>query len=409
MKKVINRLNGKILGSIIKMNRLHQNMSQKALSEGICVSSYLSRIENAEISPSEQVISELFEALGIHYNDSDSFIEEGQALLNHFLDELVFNEFSNSRLIFEQIEQREAMFRHSPLIIDYTIVRLAFYCTRMERDIFESTRSLLESVEELMTNGQRFKFYLYSGIDTVKVYRDYDKSLETFNRAKCYGSNGHLIYWLGYTYLELGNYIKAFEMFNEALGRYVSEGNLLSIIASYEMLGLTHYRSGSYHDGLEYFNRGIKLAMKADAIDYVATFLNNIAWGHLCTQDFNGALMFNQSSKQKLMTESSVHISVIEFFANLERENPMCISEHHLDFQGQDSPVMITFGALFEHSERINWADKIINHEETLKKLIDEAEGVNFELAKYLKTMMVRFYKGKRKYKEALEFIVRGA
>ena len=133
MKKIINRTNGKILGSIIKMNRLHQNMSQKALSDGICVSSYLSRIENAEIIPSEQVISELFEALAIHYNDSDAFLEEGQALLNQFLDELMFNEFSTSGQIFEAIERKSEAYRHSPLIIDYYIVCLAFYCTRAEK------------------------------------------------------------------------------------------------------------------------------------------------------------------------------------------------------------------------------------------------------------------------------------
>ena len=120
MKKFINRPNAKILGSIIKMNRLLQNMSQKALSDGICVSSYLSRIENAEITPSEQVISELFEALAIQYEDSPRFIEEGKALLEQFLDELMFNEFSTSKRIFEQIEGMSETFKHSPLIIDYT-------------------------------------------------------------------------------------------------------------------------------------------------------------------------------------------------------------------------------------------------------------------------------------------------
>lgn len=39
--------NKKIIGSIIKFNRLNQNISQKSLSKGICVASYLSRIEVA--------------------------------------------------------------------------------------------------------------------------------------------------------------------------------------------------------------------------------------------------------------------------------------------------------------------------------------------------------------------------
>ena len=41
--------NKKIIGSIIKFNRINNNISQKQLSQGICVPSYLSRIENGEL------------------------------------------------------------------------------------------------------------------------------------------------------------------------------------------------------------------------------------------------------------------------------------------------------------------------------------------------------------------------
>ena len=55
----------KIIGSIIKLNRINKNISQKQLSKGICVPSYLSRIENGELLPSEDVISVIFDRLGL--------------------------------------------------------------------------------------------------------------------------------------------------------------------------------------------------------------------------------------------------------------------------------------------------------------------------------------------------------
>lgn len=381
-------------------------MSQKALSEGICVSSYLSRIENAEISPSEQVISELFDALHIHYDDSDAFLEEGKLMLEHFLDELNFNEFSLSMQIFEAIEQREIQFRHSPLIIDYTIAKLAFYCTRNERDVFESTRELLASVEELMSGDQKFKYYLYSGIDQAKIHKDYSGSLETLERAKSYGRNGHLFYWLGYSHFALGNTIRAFELFSEALDRYVKEANLLSMIASYERIGLTYFRAGSYLDGLDYLNRGIKIAKKANAREYIATYLNNIAWGRLMTGDFNGAIDLRQMPEQSTFSETSIHFAIIDFFANLEMENPMVISTLREIFLSHESDVMQQFGELMQHTDRIDWQEKLIDDEMILKKLIEASEPVNYELTKYLKRMLMRYYKGKRKYKEALEISV---
>jgi len=39
------------MGSIIKMKRMELNMSQEQLAEGICASSYLSRIENNKLIP----------------------------------------------------------------------------------------------------------------------------------------------------------------------------------------------------------------------------------------------------------------------------------------------------------------------------------------------------------------------
>jgi len=361
----------------------------------------LSRIENAEITPSEQVISELFVALAIQYEDSPRFIEEGKARLEQFQDELMFNEFSTSKRIFEQIEVMSEAFKHSPLIIDYTVVKLAFYCTRKERDIFEATRSMLASVEDLMTNDQRFKYYLYDGIDHAKVNKDYKGSLALLNRAKTFDTNGHLYYWLAYTYLELSNYIKAFEMFTKALERYVEEANILSIIGTYEMLGLTHYRAGSYNDGILYFERGRKLAQKIDSKAYVAAFKSNVAWGKLNLGDFHAAISFDLEHGQNVTTEFSIHQTITAFFANLQMENTMSISELSTQIGSPRSDLMHLFEEVLLHPESINWSEKRIDNEDLLKRLIEAAALENYELAKYLKHMLIQFYVGNRRYKEA--------
>ena len=77
--------NKKIIGSIIKLNRLNQNISQKTLSKGVCVASYLSRIENGDLIPSEEVISIIFNRLGLTFNDSKEFLEKGINRLKLFL------------------------------------------------------------------------------------------------------------------------------------------------------------------------------------------------------------------------------------------------------------------------------------------------------------------------------------
>ena len=99
--------NKKLIGSIIKFNRINKNISQKELSKGICVPSYLSRIENGELHPSEDVISVIFNRLGLDFNDSKEFIEEGIECLKEFFDNLNYNEFDYTNKLFDQLEKNE--------------------------------------------------------------------------------------------------------------------------------------------------------------------------------------------------------------------------------------------------------------------------------------------------------------
>ena len=85
--------NKKIIGSIIKFNRLNQNISQKSLSKGICVASYLSRIESGDLIPSKEITSIIFNRLGLDFNHSEEFLKKGLDTLKVFFEKLNFNEF----------------------------------------------------------------------------------------------------------------------------------------------------------------------------------------------------------------------------------------------------------------------------------------------------------------------------
>ena len=125
--------NKKIIGSIIKLNRLNQNISQKTLSKGVCVASYLSRIENGDLIPSEEVISIIFNRLGLTFNDSKEFLEKGINRLKLFFESLHFNEFDLTNEIFNELESQENDYITSPLVIDYFLAKLARYCSTPNR------------------------------------------------------------------------------------------------------------------------------------------------------------------------------------------------------------------------------------------------------------------------------------
>jgi transcriptional regulator with XRE-family HTH domain len=403
MKKNINRTNGKVLGSIIKMNRLLQNMSQKSLSEGICVGSYLSRIENGEISPSEQVISELLGALAIEFNDSDEFIEEGTELLNHFLEELMFNEFTASKKLFDQIESSAEKFRHSPLIIDYYIVSLAFYCTTEDRLIFGEIRTLLDSVLELMSNEQKFKYYLYYGIDYAKTQFDYKEALEILSKARSFGENGHLWYWIAYVQLESNNILKAFEHFSEAMRHYLADANLLSMIGTYEMLGITFLRARQFEESSLYFEKGRKLAEKIRSKSYISSFDNHRAWIGLITGDHEA--VFGPDCHYDFSVANSVPRTVTILLAHLENGNHLAAGNWISDLIERKTIYPTWVETLIAAVQAYDWENRIISDENHLKALLLDTENVSDELHAYFSRMLIRFYKNNRRYKEATEML----
>ena len=53
------------VGHLIRAERIRQEMKQVVLAKGICTPSYLSKIERNLIAPSEEIITLLFNRLGI--------------------------------------------------------------------------------------------------------------------------------------------------------------------------------------------------------------------------------------------------------------------------------------------------------------------------------------------------------
>ncbi|MBE6892987.1 MAG: helix-turn-helix transcriptional regulator, partial [Ruminococcaceae bacterium] len=65
-------------GFLIKRERLLKNWSQEGLCKGICAVSYLSKIEQGKAEASEEIISALFERLGIDWVTDEKLLLEGK-------------------------------------------------------------------------------------------------------------------------------------------------------------------------------------------------------------------------------------------------------------------------------------------------------------------------------------------
>ncbi|MGB2992656.1 MAG: helix-turn-helix transcriptional regulator, partial [Paenisporosarcina sp.] len=91
-------------GHVIKLERIRNNMKQITLAQGICTPSYLSKIENNSIVPSQEVIDLLLNRLELSITQNKNLDDE--SYLKH-IKEIYFNAVMNKdrELVAQQLKE----------------------------------------------------------------------------------------------------------------------------------------------------------------------------------------------------------------------------------------------------------------------------------------------------------------
>lgn len=399
--------NQKLIGSIIKFNRIKLKLSQKQLAKGICVPSYLSRIESGDLLPSEDVISMIFTRLGLTFNDSQEFIDTNKKKLDSFFTKLNLNEFDYTNSIFQEIEIQEEAYISSPLIIEYFLAKLARYACTPERDKFNSTWELLLSSLELLSPSQRYVYNFYLGIDFLIISEDKDIGKKYIEAALAYKETGHCHYWLSYAYRLENNPIKAYEAIKRALELYLSEGNILSIMDSYEKEAEVHFMLNNYIDAIQYLEMAVHIAEKLNN-NYFIEHLNSIlAWTYYRLKDYETSLNYLSLNTGLIDHRMVIPDSIIESLIYFELNDRVSLKKSMAKLNSLESLEHIDADLSKIISKLFNY---YLENEDYMKSVVWEGlliyiiDGMHklVELRKIFTSMLKDYYVYNRKYKDAL-------
>ena len=399
--------NKKLIGSIIKFNRLNKNISQKELSKGICVPSYLSRIENGELHPSEDVISVIFNRLGLDFNDSKEFIEEGIECLKEFFDNLNYNEFDYTNKLFDQLEKNEDKYITSPLIIEYFLAKLARYSSTQNRDKFESSKNMILSSFDLLTNTQKFIYNFYVGLDLLILSNNKLLGKNLIQEALSYKETGHCYFWLSYAYRIENNPIKAYDSIQKALNLYVAEGNIISIMSTYEKFAEVYFMLDNYSDAIHYLEMSLNMAKKFNNNYFIEHINSILAWTYYRLNDYEKSLKYIKCNMglidHRIIIPDSIIESLIYFSLNDKNSLKKSISQlkdaNSIQHIGEDLANLIYELFTFfinndDYMKNLIWEDLLIKIIKNIKKLV--------ELKKVFTSLLKNYYITNRRYKDAL-------
>ena len=102
------------MGTLIRRERLRQNLSQEGLCRGICVVSYLSKIEQGKAEAGEDILLPLLHRLGIEYETDRDFRKEAGETVERLYEELVSGKMSSP----EELLTKQERYMNSPFMLD---------------------------------------------------------------------------------------------------------------------------------------------------------------------------------------------------------------------------------------------------------------------------------------------------
>lgn len=221
----MNNQNNKVLGILIRSNRMNKGYSLRELGERANIShTLISNIEKGKQIPSNETLRDLFDELDLVFYDDEElhneFVEKESLIYNH-----IFNhDYDDAKLLLRLLELKEDQYLFSRDVVDFVLLQ-GFYNAiafqRMDRvnEIIEQYGPLVE----FFTPEQTQMIYFIQGLYLLNRER-YNMAAIEFQQALSLGDKERDVYIKQYyceslvkqykfidTYRITNNIIKEFE------------------------------------------------------------------------------------------------------------------------------------------------------------------------------------------------------
>ncbi len=383
-----------LTGALLRMERIRQGRGQKYVCFGICVPSYLSKIERGMAYADPALAAELFGRLGIRYETDISVLERFREAMEEYFYRL--NYHLNTEEIYRKWKEKDQELSYSPLAIEWLLVKG-----------FEGKKvsDLLGSLWEAMDQKQQ-------AYGNLLLWRQNPRAADGIDRCKAacqvLGSAFAMDY-LCMAYFEQGDYAAVHCMENKAVAVAVEEGNTWQL-ADYFYLNGTAYACLNMEEMMmTYYERSIRLLQNTGWSNELADLYYNIGATCISLQKYEKAWEYLEKAKQVSGEDgvSVLHKKAIVQIRTGRVSQGQVILERLRKLLEQEA--LTESGDWLKYEEACMECQKDFLSDPAylvlLERLIAVLEQERHPGHLYFyKDVIVEAYKKQRKYKKALEF-----
>lgn len=403
------------IGLLIKMSRIQQNMKQVTLARGVCSTSYLSKIENNQTIPSEDVLQLLLERLNLDYEDL-SMEQETEFLSELYLiyKDAIINR--NKEEILEKLSsynQRNFLFKDEQNFYTYNLYLFRLYLIADSNvENLLNLKEALNQMQEKFDDRQCFLFNTNCGI-LLHVEQKYKESLIYLESSLDLITLFHLDDWeiadfynvLSISYLSNGHLLNTIEYSTKALNYYKDNLIFKRAIDCYIVIGIAQSSTAKYKNAEESFLLARKLSLDLNYSEYGSIISQNL--GYLYSQQNEHAKAIEYYIKS-LNSPNNTEGYLLTIFSivkeySKQKDFPKLFEWCNKGFEILKDHPSEKFTSYYFHFNIYNVMHlKDLKNENLLKASIDYFESIkDFRHANKYAILLADLYLHHRKYKNS--------
>ena len=260
------------VGHLIRVERIRQEMKQLVLAKGICTPSYLSKIERNLIFPSDDIVSLLFNRLGIdpsklQKNDLQTELDFEKMLNETYKEVLTTRNVSFTKQKLDYLLQKSPLFENQSLYYTYLLIILRFRI--ISSSDFDELKKEIDSLEELSKDFNPRQIYLFTVNKAIYNYskENRTKSIEYFESMLLLiddilledWEKAEMNYMIGVVFTADGRIFTSIEYIRNAL-EYFRENFLMKrVLDCYILIGITKKKNEQFQEAYESYLKAMQI------------------------------------------------------------------------------------------------------------------------------------------------------
>lgn len=280
MKKGVTHNSGSAIeGILLKMERIRQNKGQKEVCYGICVPSYLSKIEHGTVCPEKGILAQLFGRLGIYYEKNEETLSGFKKLIDKYFYCLQYA--LDTQPIYEKLKAEEQVLLYSQYAIDWLLI-----------EGFEKRMGdmLLEKLEEHMGKKQRAFYQILTSIQMGN--NDVDEQVRLCKEAYEILHDSYAMSSLCEAYFAQGNYTAIHALEQRLVATAVEEGNTARLAECFFLNGSAYACLNMEEMMRAYYERSLRLLQNTGWGEFKHTLYYNIGATLVALKKYDDALYY---------------------------------------------------------------------------------------------------------------------